>query len=294
MPTALRRLLDQRAQPLPATLRTVLLTLSAVGVIVASVWAWRSSGLRTSDIEWLPVFVAFLVAAPASLALKSAEFQVSARLAGQRPPARRSLDVAVVSSAANLLPLPGSLLVTVRSLSEDGSTYGQAIAASAVPGLAWLGITGMVGGAAIGIEGAWWLAALVVAGGLGAATGAALLFRSTAPDHGRPALAAAIVAVEAGWLGISALRLGLAVSALGVSIDPTQAVALSVAGALTVAIGFFPGGLGVREALIAALSPLIGLPLDTGVLLGAVDRVVWLLFLALAALALSVGARRVR
>ena len=270
MPTALRRLLDQRAQPLPATLRTVLLTLSAVGVIVASVWAWRSSGLRTSDIEWLPVFVAFLVAAPASLALKSAEFQVSARLAGQRPPARRSLDVAVVSSAANLLPLPGSLLV------------------------AWLGITGMVGGAAIGIEGAWWLAALVVAGGLGAATGAALLFRSTAPDHGRPALAAAIVAVEAGWLGISALRLGLAVSALGVSIDPTQAVALSVAGALTVAIGFFPGGLGVREALIAALSPLIGLPLDTGVLLGAVDRVVWLLFLALAALALSVGARRVR
>ena len=42
------------------------------------------------------------------------------------------------------------------------------------------------------------------------------------------------------------------------------------------AIGFFPGGLGVREALIAALSPLIGLDLETGVLLGAVDRVVWL------------------
>ena len=71
-------------------------------------------------------------------------------------------------------------------------------------------------------------------------------------------------------------------TALGVSISPTQAVALSVAGALTVAIGFFPGGLGLREALLAGLSPLIGLEFDTGVLLGSVDRLVWLSFLAVA------------
>ena len=293
MPTALRRLLDQRAQPLPPTLRTVLLAVSAVGVVVASVWAWQSSGLSADDIEWLPILVAFGVAAPASLVLKALEFRVAAQVAGQQPAARRSFEVAVVSSAANLLPLPGSLIVTVQSLSADGTTYGRAIAASAVPGLAWLGITGLVGGAAIGVEGTLWLAVAVVVVGLGAATAAALLFRSTAPSEGRAGLAAAIIAVEAGWLGISALRLGLAVSALGVSIEPTQAVALSVAGALTVAIGFFPGGLGVREALIAALSPLIGLPFDTGILLGTIDRVVWLAFLALAALVLSVSSRRI-
>ena len=55
---------------------------------------------------------------------------------------------------------------------------------------------------------------------------------------------------------------------IGVDLTVTQALALSVAGAITVAIGFFPGGLGVREALIAALSPLIGLDLESGVLLG--------------------------
>ena len=68
----------------------------------------------------------------------------------------------------------------------------------------------------------------------------------------------------------------LAAAVIGVDLTVPQALALSVAGAITVAIGFFPGGLGVREALIAALSPLIGLDLETGVLLGAVDRVVWL------------------
>lgn len=287
MLTALRRLLDQRAQPLSPRIRNSLLAVSAIGVIGASVWAWNSSGLSTSDINWVPLAVAFLVAAPASLILKALEFRVAAGVAGQHPSRRRSLDVAVVSSAANLLPLPGSLLVTVRSLSEDGSTYGKAIAASAVPGLAWLGITGLVGGVAIGIEGTLWLAVVVVAAGIGAMTGATVLFNSTAPTEGRARLGATILIVEAGWLAVSAVRLGLAVSALGVSIEPTQAVALSVAGALTVAIGFFPGGLGVREALIAALAPLIGLPFDTGVLLGSLDRVVWLAFLALAALMLT-------
>jgi hypothetical protein len=295
MPTALRRLLDQRAEPLPPGIRRTLLLVAGVGVVVASIWAWRSSGLTVDDVEWLPIAVAFAVAAPASLALKAAEFRVAARVAGQRPPWPRSLEVAVVSSAANLLPLPGSLLVTVRSLSEDGSSYGRAVASSAVPGLAWLAITGLVGGTAIIIEGAPVLGVAVIGAGLAAGAGAAALFRSNAPASGRAGLAATIVLVEAGWLAVSACRLGLAVSALGVSIEPTQAVALSVAGALTVAIGFFPGGLGVREALIAALAPLIGLPLDTGVLLGSLDRVIWLAFLALAAALLAVvRPRRVR
>lgn len=281
MPAALRRLLDRRARPIPAFLRSVILTVATVGIVVASVWAWDSSDLGVDDLEWVPVAVAFLVAAPLTLVLKAAEFTLAARLAGQRPAAGRSLEVAVVSSAANLLPLPGSLLVTVRSLSEDGSTYGTAVAASAVPGLAWLAITGIVGGAAIAVEGSVVLGAVTAGAGAVAAVGAASLFRAQAPSE--PArLALAVIAVEAGWLGVSALRLGLAVNALGVSVAPTQAVALSVAGALTVAVGFFPGGLGLREALIAALSPLIGLPFDTGVLIGSLDRVVWLVFLALA------------
>jgi hypothetical protein len=283
MPAVLRRLLDQRAKPLPPTVRNTILAVAAGAILLASAWAWRSSGLSGSDIEWLPVAVAFVVAAPASLALKAAEFRVAARVVGQRPGRRRSIDVAVMSSAANLLPLPGSLLVTVRSLSEDGSSYGRALAASAVPGLAWLGITGLVGGTAIAVEGPVWLGGLTVAAGVGALLGAGALFRTTAPVDGRAALAVSILAVEAGWLAVSAVRLGLAVTALGVSVEPTQALALSVAGALTVAIGFFPGGLGVREALIAGLSPLIGLPFDTGILIGSLDRVVWLLFLAIAA-----------
>ena len=60
----------------------------------------------------------------------------------------------------------------------------------------------------------------------------------------------------------------------------------------TILLCLFPGGLGVREALIAALAPLIGLPFDAGILLGSVDRIIWLTFLAAAASLLAIVNRR--
>ncbi|MEO0493535.1 MAG: hypothetical protein AAF081_08980 [Actinomycetota bacterium] len=288
----MRALLERRAQPLPDRYRRPLLAAATIGLVVAMIWAWNRADLTVDDLSWGPLVTLALIAAPASLLLKAAEFVVAARVAGQRPGRRLAMETAVVSSAANLLPLPGSLLVTVQTLAEGGASYGGAVAASSVPGVAWLGITGVVGGTALVVEGATVVGLLVIAGGLVALVGAALVFRATAPPAGRPALVVAIVAVETGWLVVSGLRFTLAAATIGVDLTVTQALALSVAGAITVAIGFFPGGLGVREALIAALSPLIGLDLETGVLLGAVDRVVWLGFLALAGVWLAVSRRR--
>jgi uncharacterized membrane protein YbhN (UPF0104 family) len=71
-------------------------------------------------------------------------------------------------------------------------------------------------------------------------------------------------------------------------------LALGVAGAMSVAIGFLPSGIGAREALIALLSPIINLPLSQGVLLGVIDRLVWITFLSVVALALVIDRARHR
>lgn len=291
MISALRSLLERRARPLPDRVRRPLLIATTIGLVFASVWAWRSADLVRSDLRWGPIVALALVAAPLSLGLKAAEFAVAARIAGQSPSPRLATETAVVSSAANLLPLPGSLLVTVQTLAEGGATYGGAVAASAVPGIAWLGATGIVGGIAIIIEGSSLLGTLVIVIGLAALGGAAAMFSATAPPAGRVGLAAAVLAVEVAWLATSGLRFVLAASAIGVDLTFTQALVLSVAGAASVAIGFVPGGLGVREALIAALSPLIGLDIDQGLVLGVIDRVVWLGFLGLGAVALAATRR---
>lgn len=276
---------------MPPARRNAVIVLASVALLAATAWAWSSTEIELDDLRWTPIVLAFLVGGPASIAMKAAGFVVSARMVGQRPAPARTLEVAVVSSAANLLPVPGSLLVTIRSLSEDGSTYGNAIAAGTVPGLAWLGFAGIFGGVAIGVEGAPWLSVVVVGLGLAASIGAVVLFRRVVPVEGRGRLFIGLVAAQAGWLAVSALRLGLAMSAVGLDYGIGQAISLSVAGATSTAVGFVPGGLGVREALIAALSPLIGLPLDAGVLVGTIDRLIWLAFLAVATFVLMLGGR---
>jgi len=292
MITTLQRLLVRRAEPLSPRLRLSLVSGASIVVGAMAVWAWSSSGLTAGDLSMTPLVVSLLLAAPLSLVLKAAEFDLSARISGQEPGRRRAMRVAVAAAIANLLPLPGSLLVTVRSLSQDGATYRAAISAGAIPGLAWLAVTGIIGGTAVAVAGSSVFGLAVVAGGIGIGIITSLMFRSAAPAVGRHRLAIAIISVEFGWLGISALRLWLAAAALGFDIGLDQALALSVAGAVTVAVGFFPGGLGLRELLVAGLSPLVGIPFSTGILMAAIDRIVWLAFLAGAAVWLSVSTRR--
>ena len=125
----MRALLERRAQPLPDRYRRPLLAIATVALIVAMAWAWNRAGLTVDDLSWKPLVALALIAAPASLLLKAAEFIVAARIAGQRPGPRLAMETAVVSSAAHLLPLPGSLLVSVKALADGGAGYGGAVAA---------------------------------------------------------------------------------------------------------------------------------------------------------------------
>lgn len=280
--TAVARSLLGRRDLLSPRGRRVLLLVSAAGVVAAAVWAWRRSGLAPGDLHATALLVALFVAAPLSLALRAAEFDLAARLVHRPVTARRALDVALVASAANLLPVPGSLLVTWRALTGDGTGAGRALGAGAVPGLSWLALTGMVGGAAMIATGASLLGIATLVGGTTACVVVARLVVTLVPARRRLRLVARLVAVELGWLGASVLRLSLALSALDHAVELPRVLALSVAGSLTVAVGVFPAGLGLREALIAGVGAAVGLGLDVAVLVGTVDRLVWLVFLAAA------------
>jgi len=289
----LRGLRRFRSGPRQPRWRVLLSTVAPAVLIAAMIWAWRSSDLSVDDLRLGPLLALAVVTSPASFALKAAEFTVAARIAGQQPSRRLAAETAVLSSVANLAPLPGSLMVTVQTLAERGSSYGSALTASAIPGVAWLGITGCVGGAAIIHRGAPGLGLLAGAAGFVVLAATAVVFFRTVPAPHRFRLAAATVGVELGWLAISATRFLLAAAAIGVSLSLTQALSFSLAGAVTVAIGFVPGGLGLREGLIAALSPVVGLPARLGLLMGSIDRVVWLGALAVAGTAV-VASRRYR
>jgi uncharacterized protein (TIRG00374 family) len=105
-----------------------------------------------------------------------------------------------------------------------------------------------------------------------------MLARALEPGT-RLAAALELLVIEASFILAQALRLFLIAAALRLDVSYSQAVTLVIATVAAAAIGFLPSGLGAREAIAAALSPIIGLPASVGLLITAVDRVLSLLVL---------------
>jgi uncharacterized membrane protein YbhN (UPF0104 family) len=276
----LQRYASGQSTPTSTRQRQRLLVLALVAFVALAAMGLRASPVAWQDVSWAPVLVALLAAVPLTFVFRALEFRATAALLGHRVKFWTAAEVAVLASAANMLPIPGSVLVTIRSLSEYGTTRGGATKATASVGLLWVGTACLVSGTAILLGPAPAFGGAVAATGV-AVTVSALVLLTRQTD--RISAIAAIAAVEVGFSLVDALRFGLLLTALGVPFSLPTALGLSLANVFSVATGIFPSGLGIREAFSAAISPLLKLPAGTGLLVAVIDRVLWLLILAVLA-----------
>lgn len=266
--------------------------LVAIGLFVGTaVIAYRAADLSSSDIDWAPLLLAGLVGVPAATATNAAEYRLIASITGRRVGVLQSVRVSILASAANLLPIPGAVLVRVRALRQAGAGYGEALTATLIVGLYWVGTTACVVGAVYLFDDHLRpTAAALVAGGLliaGAATG---LLRAGAKggasDARVPVLALGAVGVEIAAVAAVGLRFYLVTDALGFDASIASAAALALAPAVSSAVGFFPGGFGLREVLGAGIAAVVGLPAAAGALVMVADRLLGVIVTGLAALAM--------
>ena len=236
------------------------------------------------DPQWGLLVIALVLAAPLTALVNGAEYVVTARILGYRIAVSEAIRVAVLASAANLLPVPGSIVVRAQALRRRGATTGRAVWATAVTGLAWIAVALAMAGALQATVEPSWIAAGVTALGVVCLAGVAVAVRAIA-GGGRAGLTLALVAVEVGAVVVGAGRFLLVMHGVGIDAGARQALALSVSGVLAALIGIFPGGLGIRELLAGLIAPVVGLTASVGVVVSAVDRVVALPALAVMALA---------
>lgn len=91
---------------------------------------------------------------------------------------------------------------------------------------------------------------------------------------GQPRLVAEVVLVNAGLLIVSALRFYWCFRMLGIDVSITDTVVLSAVSTVTQRFGILPGGLGFREAGVAAGAAAIGMKAATGLAAAVIDRLV--------------------
>lgn len=244
------------------------------------------AGRSLPDIErlawWGPAFVA-LVGYPIQLVWMGSQYRMSAWLAGVDVPLAKAVPVAIVSAAANLLPLPGSIVVRTAALKREGVGLMSATASSSVVGLAWLAVSCLMSGifvASIRLE-------LALVAWLLAAAGAGLVWlgmkqTTRLGERSKALLRAAVLGLL--MASTSAMNLWVMLNALGVDVSVAQTVAVSTSAVLATSLGFFPGGLGLREVLAGGIGAAVGMPAGVAVVGVLVIRIVSLSILLVASL----------
>jgi uncharacterized membrane protein YbhN (UPF0104 family) len=233
--------------------------------------------------RWELLAVVGLFGLPLTLAVNAAEYQVTAAILGYRVPFATALRVGALATAANLLPIPGAVLVRAHAIRRLGAPYGKIVLSTGAVGICFVGTTCLMAGGVLVASGELTFGGILVGAGLLLlALALAMLVRERGSRTG-VRLLLATAARATGAIVVKAGRLYLILVAFGYEAGVTQALTLTLAAIIALALGFFPGGLGAAEALGAALSPLVGLSAAVGFVASAVDRLISIFGLAVIA-----------
>jgi hypothetical protein len=282
----LAKRLDLPAFNRPAV-RNIVLFLALIGFTAGIVLAIRSRPDILDNLVWQAAVIAAAVGTPLAVLMSAFEFVLSARLIGVPVTLAKALDVVVVGSAANLLPIPGGAAVRIAALKGMGVGLRTGTSVTVFIALLWLGVSFAYAGAWImtvnsGLAGPLFL-------GSGLVLLIALLLGATRLSGGWRLpwliglLKLALVAIDAG-------RLFLCLIAIGTAATFAQSSALAVSGVIGSVVSIVPAGLGVREAAAAGMAPLVGLAAASGFLAASLNRLLGLsVIMPIAALLLGRG-----
>ncbi len=243
--------------------------------------------------NWPLLLALVLVGPAATISCNAAEYMLQNRLVGSSVSFLTAARISVLGTAANLLPLPGSALVRTQSIAASGAGYKKATSSTALVGVAWLGVSALLAGPAAFVSDAKLVGLVATLAGLVLVWVSYTWVSRLCEAGSRAGVFGMILLVESATTIVGALRLlGIVVGlGLGADITEAQTLALSLAGAVAAATGILPAGLGIREALSAALASVVGLAASVGFIAAAADRIMGLLVVGLVAGALTVRKR---
>lgn len=271
--------------------RDVAMVIALIAFVAMGTFALRSlpEG-TTSNIDWALITAVGVIGPTVTIILNAMEFRAQGRMLGHDIGWPDAIRISTLSSAANLLPLPGSIVVRTGSLVHRGSTLTQATATGLIAGVAWIGSAFATAGL-----GALLLRQFAI-GGVGLVIAVFLIAVSWQLAGRLTADARAawppLVGVEFALTFVSGARFFFVIVALGFDVSGGQALALTVSGAIASAAGIFPAGLGLREAMSAGVAALVDLPAAVGFVAASIDRVLGLAVLGLATLGFLVWGQR--
>lgn len=273
----IRKISDMAAKP---AFRRGAMAAGAIFLLIGIVASIKAEPALLTRLDLGPVLIGLFCAMPATILANACEVFLSAKLIGADMSFGRTLRTSVLGSAANILPIPGAVLVRIAALKASGASL--ALGASAATFVAALApcVSLALAGAGLAMLGAGVAAWILTAGGiamLSLAVGVAVAMSR------RSAVVGALVATKTVLTVCDALRLTLCFMALGVDAGVIKCLVLSIGAVIGQAASIVPAGLGVGEGVAVLLAPIVALPAAATFLAVTLSRI--LVFAAVAPLA---------
>ncbi|SDX79324.1 hypothetical protein SAMN05444358_111111 [Ruegeria halocynthiae] len=273
--------------------KRLLLILAAFGFAIGVYVSIRAKPELVSDLNYIPLLILVVFGIPITVALNTEEFRLSGQLIGREFSRISALEITIVASVANMLPIPGGTMVRIGALKAKGANLKEGTAATFLISFLWVGVAFLYSGV--------WL--LVIEGegtdrkGLGlifCLFGLLLLIVVAAVGihvFKKHATVVRLALVKIGLVLIDATRIFLCFRVLGVDGTFGQASVLTVSSVVGASISIVPAGLGIREGTAALLSPLVALAAAAGYLATSLNRIVGLMVLAPIAVCLGLRSK---
>ena len=229
--------------------RKLAMAIASILFVGGLAWAVDSAVIALARIEgqWL---VAALALGFVGVILNGFELSRCAGALGKKVPAPEAINLSSVGILSNLLPIPASALVRGGALMATGATLAQSGRILLYVGLLRVSVAGAITGLAL-ISGPFgWP---VVAG---SCLASAILFALIAQVGGIIS-ALRLLGLRIAMLAGIAMQLWFCFHALGTDAGLSDAALQSIAPVVGSAVGIVPGGLGVSEAIGAALALLV-------------------------------------
>ena len=220
-------------------------TLLAIGLF----WSLRQLRIDPASVD-LRYVVPMLLVAVAGLVLNGVELVHCARMVAASMTLPSAVRVCAYGTLANMLPLPGSLVVRGAALVDAGARTGASVNIIGANAALRLAVASLLALAFLPPN-AIVLGAVVLSG---MACVAVFIYLSR---HGHYGTAIAMSVCRVALQCLLVLLLWLSLQSVGVQIELANAAPYAVAPSLAAIVGIVPGGVGITEAIGALLALLI-------------------------------------
>ena len=223
---------------------------------------------EVGEFSIYPLLISFFVLVPAMIIANSIEFRAQGEMVSAELPLWECIKTTVNASIANILPIPGSVLVRIERLSRHTSAK-KAAGTTFVAGVSWVGTSFVAGSLGLLLLG--YLKFFILSASLGSSL-VVVGFLGFRQYKVKSSVFFRLVLSELLLVVFSTANFVLVCKSIGFDVEVSRSIVINMSGPIASSVGIFPSGIGVAEGVASGLGEIVGVPVEIGFLATALIR----------------------